>query len=192
MIKGILFTALLAVPTLSIADPIYKQQSSSGSVVYSSKKPSDAAKPHDLPEIMHGDSPIAKVNLESCNNHGGVNCQAAADSDGSVICFDGYRESSERFLWKCKSAKLELVQITDPDPDGKITIVVRNLKSVTALSPSVILHGENREKLTLQGPATLEPFGIGEFSLQLPKRDKLDTPSKPTSNQVELTCENCG
>jgi len=30
----------------------------------------------------------------ACSSHGGVNCSAGADSDGSVICVDGWRDSS--------------------------------------------------------------------------------------------------
>lgn len=30
----------------------------------------------------------------ACSHHGGVDCSAGADSDGSVICSDGWRDSS--------------------------------------------------------------------------------------------------
>lgn len=33
----------------------------------------------------------------ACSGHGGVNCAAGPDSDGSVICNDGWRDSSVRY-----------------------------------------------------------------------------------------------
>ena len=33
----------------------------------------------------------------TCSYHGGVDCRAGADWDGSAICIDGWRDSSERF-----------------------------------------------------------------------------------------------
>lgn len=33
----------------------------------------------------------------ACSGHGGVNCAAGPDSDGSVICNDGWRDSSVQY-----------------------------------------------------------------------------------------------
>ena len=33
----------------------------------------------------------------ACSYHGGVNCSAGADWDGSVICNDGWRDSSVKY-----------------------------------------------------------------------------------------------
>jgi len=33
----------------------------------------------------------------ACGSHGGVDCPAGPDSDGSVICNDGYRDSSIKY-----------------------------------------------------------------------------------------------
>lgn len=33
----------------------------------------------------------------TCSSHGGVNCSAGADYDGSAVCSDGWRDSSERY-----------------------------------------------------------------------------------------------
>lgn len=39
----------------------------------------------------------------ACSGHGGVNCSAGSDSDGSVICMDGWRNSSVSYasMVKC-------------------------------------------------------------------------------------------
>lgn len=33
----------------------------------------------------------------ACGEHGGVNCPAGPDADGSVICADGYRDTSLKY-----------------------------------------------------------------------------------------------
>ncbi len=37
----------------------------------------------------------------ACSSHNGVNCAAGPDSDGSVICNDGWRNSSVAFCAVC-------------------------------------------------------------------------------------------
>lgn len=37
----------------------------------------------------------------ACSHHGGVNCGAGPDSDGSVICNDGWRDSSVGYSEVC-------------------------------------------------------------------------------------------
>lgn len=37
----------------------------------------------------------------ACSSHGGVNCAAGADSDGSVICHDGWEDSSVEYYKVC-------------------------------------------------------------------------------------------
>lgn len=47
-----------------------------------------------------GGSAICASNCSSagaCSGHGGVNCSAGPDSDGSVICVDGFRDSSVQY-----------------------------------------------------------------------------------------------
>ena len=41
----------------------------------------------------------------TCSSHGGVDCSAMADSDGSAVCNDGWRDSSETFssVLECKN-----------------------------------------------------------------------------------------
>lgn len=39
----------------------------------------------------------------ACSSHGGVSCSSGADSDGSVVCVDGWRESSVNFSSVCSA-----------------------------------------------------------------------------------------
>lgn len=43
----------------------------------------------------------------TCSSHGGVNCSAGSDWDGSAICKDGWRDSSEKYssVSKCSNYK---------------------------------------------------------------------------------------
>lgn len=36
----------------------------------------------------------------ACSNHGGVNCSAGPDTDGSVICNDGWKDST--ITYRCR------------------------------------------------------------------------------------------
>jgi Domain of unknown function (DUF4124) len=83
------------------ADPVYRWEAPNGSVHYSSKPPHQGAKPADLPPIMKGDIKLSKTYFISCDQHGGLNCNAGADQDGSVICNDGFKNSSLRHKKVC-------------------------------------------------------------------------------------------
>jgi hypothetical protein len=51
----------------------------------------------------------------ACSGHGGVNCAAGADKDGSVICYDGWRKStvSYKSMVMC-SPKVVPKKVTTP------------------------------------------------------------------------------
>lgn len=46
---------------------------------------------------------ISLATSGACSYHGGVNCTAGSDYDGSVVCNDGWRESSVLFSNSCQS-----------------------------------------------------------------------------------------
>lgn len=58
----------------------------------------------------------------ACSGHGGVSCSAGADSDGSVICNDGWRNSSVSYssMVMCgapsSSKPKEIVPVVKPEP----------------------------------------------------------------------------
>jgi len=61
---------------------------------------------------------IANATSGTCSWHGGINCAAGADWDGSAICNDGWKDSSEGFFstaectdnFHCSSSQLESLQ----------------------------------------------------------------------------------
>jgi hypothetical protein len=68
----------------------------------------------------------------ACSGHGGVDCSVGADTDGSVICADGWRNSSVSYssMAKCAkvSAKSEVKTITPTIKESKVQSLFKRLK----------------------------------------------------------------
>lgn len=58
---------------------------------------------------------ITKASSGACSGHGGVNCSVGADSDGSVICNDGWRDSTISYSRASECDDSRFVQIDDLD-----------------------------------------------------------------------------
>ena len=175
--------------SLTLADDVYRIETADGSVSYTSKPPSQGAKPAKLPEITKGEFKIADSNKKSCEKHGGIDCSKGQDSDGSVICNDGFVDASARFIFSCSGPKLVISDILPPSDKGEIKVFVRNLKSVKAEKPSLLLKlGE--EKVVIPVPNEIEPFGMAEFAVILDESRRLDT--APKESDLILDCTNCG
>lgn len=172
-----------------LAERVYKWTDENGAVHYSNKAGSPEAKVAKLPEITRGDYKVVPPKIPTCQNHGGIDCEAGPDSDGSVICQDGFTEALTRFAFNCKSPKLGIADVTDINPEGGFSVFVRNTKSVAALNPALFLKLESGPEIKLAGPEQIEPYGIGEF-LFTPKDDQVVT-TKPTIANLQLTCANC-
>lgn len=175
--------------TVASAAPVYKVEGKDGRISYSSKPPSKDAKPANLPEIMRGEVKLVEHKMVNCDRHGGVNCQAGPDSDGSVICTDGFKGASPRFRFTCNSPKLEISDISEVDGLGAFTVFVRNTKSVAAKKPAVVFKGNSGKEITILGPDVIDPFGVAEFQFQ--PTDKLQIDERPTLANLNLTCANC-
>ena len=186
---SLLIALLVFGVSVASAAPIYTWEDEFGVTHYSSKKDTPMARRADLPEINRGDVKLVERKLISCGDHGGINCQAGPDLDGSVICYDGFREASARFRLSCNSPKLEISTISDLEIDGRFQVTVRNTKSVAANDPAVLFRPELGKEYKLDGPGEIEPFGIAEFSF-VPK--DADPPTKPVElAQLEVMCTNC-
>ena len=138
---------------------------------------------------MRGEVKLSTVKLESCDSHGGVNCQSGPDSDGSVICYDGYKGASARFRFNCQTAKLELNDIGSIQDDGSVKVFVRNSKSVKANEVSITYEGINGTKAKLSGPKSIEPLEVAEYTFT-PSGNVVLT-AKPTIAELSLACQNC-
>lgn len=185
----ILLTIALILPALSLAD-VYRKVEKDGTIVYTTTPPEKGAKPAKLPELGKWKIPELKVSSASCASHGGINCSIGPDIDGSVLCVDNFRDSTERFKFSCTAAKLNIIEISKVDEKGEFTVVIRNSKAVAASEPTVTFKPDKWDKeIKLDGPSTIEPFGVAEFHY---KPDKLDQNLKPTLATLNASCANCG
>lgn len=182
------FLISIGITNSVLAQGIYKWKDQDGVVHYSSE-PVEDAKKAKLPEINRGEVKLVEKKLISCSDHGGINCQAGADSDGSVICYDGFTEASPRYRFSCLSPKLSITQVSDLDENGNFSVIVRNSKSVAANKPAVFYKPGNGEEFKLSGPDTIDAFSISEFTFE-PKDTDIPT-QKADLGQLDLTCANC-
>lgn len=83
----ILALVLFTVPVIAAAEPIYSWKDAQGTVHYSTKASVKEATKADLPPITRANVKVSTAALSTCTNHGGVNCQAGQDTDGTVICY---------------------------------------------------------------------------------------------------------
>lgn len=181
---------LILGPAISTADSVYRWTDDSGVVHYSSKPGQPGLKPANLPKIMKADMHATSAKVVSCEKHGGVNCQAGADADGSVVCYDGFKDAAPRFSSSCSSPKLELTEISEPSKSGGFSVFVRNSKTVAAVKPVVSFLLPDGRTFNLDGPSEIRPLGFGEFTFN--PRPGVVVSKKPTVASINLGCENCG
>lgn len=183
----LLLAALFGTGALS-AEEIYKWTDDSGITHYSTKA-AKGSKVAELPEITRGEVKLPSSLLQSCKSHLGIDCRAGADSDGSVICTDGFRDSAQRFNFLCKTAKLEVTEIGEVLASGSFKIFVRNSKPVAADGAKVIFKPDGETEYILSGPEKIEGFEVAEFIFLPPASisDKL----KPEKENLSLACDNC-
>lgn len=169
-----------------LADSVYKWVDENGVVQYSSK-PIAGAAPAKLPQIMRGEYKLADPNKTSCAQHGGINCEAGADADGSVICADGYKDAMTRYRFHCNTAKIAITDISTQKEDGTYVIAIRNNKSVQAEKVSVTFVEESGAETPLEGPSEIAPFGVESYTLST--FNPLE--QQPQAIQFQLRCLNC-
>ncbi|MEZ4754953.1 MAG: DUF4124 domain-containing protein [Bdellovibrionota bacterium] len=172
----------------AFADEVYKWIDEHGVAHYTSTPPTADAKPAELPEISRGDVEISKKLLKTCKKHGGIDCDAGADADGSVICYDGFKDAAARYTMSCSSPKLEVSDVSEIQNDGSFSVFIRNSRSVAAEGMKVYFKPDN-EEYKLLGPDRVDAFGVAEyFWKDDPGIPLLD---QPKSNQIRIACDNC-
>ena len=181
--------SLILAPHSLLSQEIYRQVDAAGVVRYSSKKPDPQAVPAELPPIMKADFDVGVPAPESCEKHGGVDCQAGADADGSVVCADGFRGAVARFRFNCSAAKLEITDVTLSNEGGDATVFIRNSSSVAAKGVSITFNRVTNSNSELVGPKEIEAFGIAEFVIP---GSEIVRPSKKLSTaDFSAACANC-
>lgn len=182
----------LLAPANLLATDLYSWTDDNGVTHYASKaKAPKHAEPTSLPKINRGDVKLTESKLISCGDRGGINCQAGADEDGSVICYDGFKDASPLYGISCASPKLKITKVSEPDFQGHFSVTIRNSKSVEAKEVQVTYKPEELEsEIVLVGPEHVEPFGVAEFSYA-PKEIDLRSSSVSLA-KLEIKCANCG
>lgn len=180
------------------ADEVYRWVDNDGVAHYSTKPGSSGAKPAALPKINRGEVILSKSRVQSCEGHGGVNCEAGPDLDGSVICHDQFKDAPLRFRSSCSAAKLEVAGISDLDDGGGFAVLVRNRKPVAAQSVRVSFKGANGRTVALSGPEVIDPFGSAEYSFVsslsiqgVSIGEGGIAAGKPKPFDVDIECLNC-
>lgn len=169
---------IMAAPLAAQAEPLYRSVDERGVVRFSATPPSLSATPAKLPELSRLSPKESGVTgRESCRRHGGINCGAGADEDGSVICRNGFRNSLERFAFTCTTARLTIVEEI-PGPPRRV--IVRNTSGVTATNPRLSL-APGKGATVEEAPTAIEPYGIGEF---------LIAPT-PLPRGASVSCDQC-
>ena len=179
----------LTIITSCFADSVYKWTDATGKIHYSTKPPNDKVKPIDLPRITRAEVKLPSTKLQSCQDHGDIDCQAGSDTDGSVICHDGFREAAARYRFTCNSPKLEIADLSDVNPDGSFSVFVRNTKGIAANNLALLFKTKERSELKLTGPETIEAYGVAEFTYNPKTLGALK--AKPRKAQLKVTCSNC-
>jgi hypothetical protein len=193
---------------------IYKWTDAQGVVHYSTSDDNKSAKPAELPPISRENisAKISKIKGDTpanCQSHGGVDCTQKADSDGSVICLDGFKDALLPYRFECLEAKIEVKQlffitkdsesksiaeVLDSEvskPDSSISLTLRNAAGVKAEDIAVAFEPKkNGQKIQANGPTTLEPYGIGEYTLALKSIAPIGMRALKKLSPI-ISCRNC-
>lgn len=193
---------------------VYKCQDETGKTFFCndpSRSPSNLKA--ELPQIGREniDNKIAEIKsskLETCKKHGGDKCELGADSDGSIICADGYRDSALPFKSVCLEAKLQVVslallrggvtylekgdsnlsngELLDSD---MLQLSLRNLTAVPAKLIKVYFETQRIAAKLADGPEAIEAYGSAEYQLRAASFSK----KIPLASEVryKISCVNC-
>lgn len=94
----------------------------------------------------------ANATTGACSGHGGVACNLGADTDGSVICLDGWRGSSVKYINMKDQCASEYIE-PDTNPQEIFSDVTLSNKNRDA-----ILYLYNKDIISGYNDGTFKPF----------------------------------
>jgi len=193
MASLLLILSISSVSTVALAAPIYKSVDDSGRVVYSSQAKQGAAEAKDLPAIGRW-KPRAKAVADStCQKHGGVACDKGAQTNGAVVCLDGYTGAVSRFSEACKLAKLEALTPPQRQIQNTALLKVSVRNNSAALAQRVLVSfivNKFDPPLLFAGPDKIEPFSIADYVVQTTTEEVPNFRMLALAD-VTLKCGNC-
>jgi len=217
------FPAVLLVAALfpfqyTQSEEIYRYTDGQGNVYYSTKPKNPGDQPAALPQIKKENlgerlADIKEDTPVSCDNRGGVDCSAGSDSDGSVICSDGFRNSDVPFQLHCLIAQLKVDRFELSDAKGETVPVTEDFKLPTASLPKDItaleLSLRNTSKIEAQGvsvtfyfpeihrsfeatgPDSVPSYGVGDYTLPLSVLSNAIGSWRTFKSRYKVYCTNC-
>lgn len=148
----------------------------------------------DLPPIAREniDQKISRIKAETpdnCFKHAGVNCAAGADSDGSVVCNDGYRDAILPFNFSCLEASLQVLGLEIPTA-RTIRITVQNKSDAEARQVEIFSTlSWQGEKIRAMGPEKIAPNALEEYEFRGEHWTEAEVGN--IRKYLKLLCENC-
>lgn len=204
-VKLLLCTILtIGISKISYSQEIYTWTDESGTTHYSNEAKDKAAKSANLPdtERYNSDKRIKDLKKETertCLNRGGVQCSLGEDTDGSVVCSDGSRDSEETFIASCSEVKL-IAELHKPKKrlskqllQIPLNAEVRNQSSQEAKNVSVKVKlpqnpvSDEFYELKLEGPTSISSFGVAQYTYS----GKLIDDRVILKGIISADCENC-
>ncbi len=199
------------------ADRLYKWVDETGGVHYTTDANHPNTVPAELPRLQREniDANIQKLRDSTpatCDGHGGIDCAHGADTDGSVVCVDGFAHAILPFRLNCLEARLrsENFQITLRDGSSRpvnssirreklrgvtgFHLTLRNASPVEAYGVTTRVVFPNKTEIQGQGPDKVEAFGLGEYTFVIePVTLGGRTPSPDELSRVryKTQCVNC-
>ena len=209
--------AAFALPLRGAGQAIYRLQDESGKEYYSDRPGKSDDKPLALPGLSKEniDQKIQRIKADTpanCEEHGGPDCSKGADSDGSIICLDGFRGAVLTFNQYCSEVRLEakflvvtggkaehvsaqkkLLDILKGRLPEAFRFVVRNLSAVEARGVHVTVNGfqERERPLEAAGLETIPAYGLAEYSLALTGIADEMLPQEWNAIRYKVACSNC-
>lgn len=186
------------------SDDVYKWTDEQGKVHFSNEQKKVDAQKAELPQIEKENfeekiNDLKTLTNQTCLNRGGINCEAGKDSDGSVLCMDGFKDSAEIYDELCTEVKLTYEIVLPPKNKHKklsfypIKVQARNTTGINArdvsIKISLLYHlaEDRRYLLTLEGPNEISPFGIAEYTYIGKNIDERIL----RKAHVQIQCKNC-
>lgn len=206
---------IFPINSLGETDKIYRQVDAAGTVTYSTTELPNSEPANTLPEIQKENIDNRIKNFlavvpENCEKHGGIDCQAQADSDGSVICLDGYRDAELPYRFHCLEAFLQIFSFTLSNSEnrpitfnpskpfknqspaaGILQVSIRNNSNVEATGIKVFINKTWREKIHALGPEIVKPYEIQDYSFNVQDLKALERNFAINKGTIKIQCINC-
>ena len=205
----------LSTPLFAEENNIYRHVDETGKVTYSTTELPNSEQATSLPEIQKENidkkiDGLLSAIPENCEKHGGIDCPAQADNDGSVICLDGFRDAELPYRFHCLEANLQIFSFTLSDIENKpipfkpikpfvnqapkaglLQISIRNNSNVDATRVKVFINKTWREKIFALGPEVIKSYEVQDYSFNIQELKALDRTFAINKGTVKIECVNC-